>query len=294
MTASPATDAVQLFVPAHITGLFSVHRRDAPRTTGSRGAGITLTDGIHLEIAPAERTQVELDGSAIHVSAVDQVCEAFDQHATIRIHSDVPLGSGFGVSGAMALGTALGLNTFAAQPRTENELTEIAHVADVEAGTGLGDVVAQMRGGIPLRREPGAPGYGELDGIAARARIEYLPLGDLSTQTVLSGDLTQLNAAGEAALDRLLADPTLDRFMEEASRFARASDLLTADVATVLETVNTTAPQASMAMLGRTVFAVGTALSDAGYEPASCAIDVGGARRTDVGVFNPADDHEVV
>ena len=33
-----------------------------------------------------------------------------------------------------------------------------------------------------------------------------------------------------------------------------------------------------MAMLGRTVFALGTGLSDAGYDPESCRIDAAGAR----------------
>jgi pantoate kinase len=36
-----------------------------------------------------------------------------------------------------------------------------------------------------------------------------------------------------------------------------------------------------MAMLGRTVFALGTGLSDAGYDPEACRIDAAGARLVD-------------
>jgi len=39
-----------------------------------------------------------------------------------------------------------------------------------------------------------------------------------------------------------------------------------------------TAVGASMAMLGRTVFALGTGLSDAGYDPAVCYTHGAGAR----------------
>lgn len=285
-----APERVDIFVPAHVTGLFSVHRRDDPRATGSRGAGMTLSDGIHVAVEPADASVVHFEGTTIAVEAVDRVLDQFELEAAVSVRSDVPLGAGFGASGAMALGTAIGCNALSDRRRTANELATLAHVADVEAGTGLGDVVAQMRGGIPIRREPGAPGYGRLDGIAETARIEYLPLGELSTKSVLAGDLDRLNAAGASALERLLEAPTLETFVSESRRFARGSELLADEVADVVDEVVAGGGQASMAMLGKTVFAVGTGLSDAGYEPEVCEIDHGGARRgTDVRVFYPPD-----
>jgi len=80
------------------------------------------------------------------------------------------------------------------RPRApENELIRIAHEAEVGRGTGLGDVVAQARGGVPIRLEPGAPGVGELDGIPADARVEYVTFGELSTEDVLGGDTAALS-----------------------------------------------------------------------------------------------------
>lgn len=58
------------------------------------------------------------------------------------------IGSGFGVSGAATLATALAANEAFSLEWTREELVEAAHVAEVEAGTGLGDVFVQARGGL--------------------------------------------------------------------------------------------------------------------------------------------------
>jgi len=66
--------------------------------------------------------------------------------------------------------------------------------------------------------------------------------------------------------------------MAEARRFARDADLLVPAVADAVEAVSAAGGEAAMAMLGRTVFALGTGLSDAGYDPAACRVDAAGAR----------------
>jgi pantoate kinase len=131
-------------------------------------------------------------------------------------------------------------------------------------------VVAQARGGVPVRLEPGAPGHGVLDGIPARSRVEYITFGDLSTEAVLSGDTTRLSRAGERALRSLLDEPTLPRLMAESRRFAEDADLLTDRVAETVAAVSEAGGEASMAMLGQTVFALGSGLTEAGYDPHVC------------------------
>jgi len=95
---------------------------------------------------------------------------------------------------------------------------------------------------------------------------------------VLSGDTSQLSTAGEAALDQLLAEPTVETFMRASRQFATEAGLLVADVETAIESVADVGGQAAMAMLGRTVFSVGTGLSEAGYDPAVCGVDAAGGR----------------
>ncbi|MES3517010.1 MAG: pantoate kinase [Natronomonas sp.] len=269
------------FVPGHITGFFGVKRTDEPLRTGSLGAGMTLSDGVTVRVVPEDSddaSTLELDGEVVSVDAVDRVCAALDVRARIVAESVLPLGAGFGVSGALSLGTALAAASALDLSLSENELLRIAHGAEVRAGTGLGDAVAQARGGLPIRLDPGAPPHGKLDGIpTTERRIEYLTFGELSTETVLSGDTETLTAAGRRALSTIVADPTLPTLMYASRRFAREADLLTPRVRKAIQAVGDEGGEASMAMLGNTVFALDEGLTDAGYDAASCTIDLGGA-----------------
>jgi pantoate kinase len=260
------------FVPGHVTAFFSVHRHEDPARAGSRGAGITLSDGVTVEVRPAEETRVSLDGADTEIRPVDRVLDAVDVTARVDIEADLPVGAGFGVSGAAALGTALAANRAADCEYTENELIRIAHVAEVESGTGLGDVVAQARGGVPIRIESGAPEHGTLDGVAETARIEYVSFGNLSTAEVISGRTERLSTAGEGALSALRERPTLPRLFSLGREFAREADLLVPEVATAIEDVDEAGGEATMAMLGRTVVALGSGLTDAGYDATACRV----------------------
>jgi pantoate kinase len=269
--------SARAFVPGHVTGFFSAHRREDPRRAGSRGAGLTLTHGVTTRVEPAAETAVSLNGREAAIAPVSGVLDALGVTARVTCETPLPVGAGFGVSGAAALGTALAANAARGLARSENDLVGVAHAAEVEAGTGLGDVVAQARGGAPIRLAPGAPEHGRLDGIPASARVEYCALGDLSTAEVLAGDTTALSAVGERALAALRENPTLPTFLRLAREFADGTGLLTDDLRAVLDDVAAAGGRASMAMLGETAFAVGTGLSDAGYDPSVCGIHPAGA-----------------
>ena len=265
------------FVPGHITGFFSTHRDDDPTKAGSRGAGLVLTDGVTVTVEPSEEVRLFLEGEAVTIEPVRRVLETLEAAVTVRVSSDLPIGAGFGVSGAMSLGTALAVNHALDRRLSKNELVTIAHGAEVQAGTGLGDVVAQAHGGVPIRLEPGGPHHNVIDAIPDRARVEYCSFGELPTAEVLAGDTDQLSEAGATALSRVVAEPTLPSFIFASRRFAREAGLLTNDVYEAIEAVTEADGHASMAMLGDTVFALGTGLSDAGYDPAVCGIHPAGA-----------------
>ncbi|WP_433626692.1 pantoate kinase [Halomicrococcus sp. NG-SE-24] len=268
------------FVPGHVTGFFSSHEADDPERAGSRGAGLTLSEGVTVTVEPASEARVELDGGQ-SVEAGRRVLDELDVTARVAATTDLPVGAGFGVSGAVALGTALAANETFDCGRSENELVTVAHVAEIEAGTGLGDVVAQARGGVPVRLEPGAPEYNRLDGVSARRRVEYLSLGDRSTAEVLSGNTARLSEAGVDALVELVNEPTLASFTRLSREFAERAGLLSDKVQAVIEDVEAEGGRASMAMLGETVFALDTGLTDAGYDAAVSDVDHCGATLVD-------------
>jgi len=277
------TDAARAFVPGHLTGFFSAHPDPDPSVAGSRGAGVTLSHGVDVRVergghAADDPATVTLNGDPVAIDPVSGVRDALDApNATVVAETPLPLGAGFGVSGAVALGVAYGINAAYDRRRSENDLVSVAHRAEVEAGTGLGDVVAQARGGLPVRLDPGDPGHGRLDGVPAAPRVEYVTFGAVSTEAVLSGETTRLTAAGERALADLREEPTAARLVELSRRFAREAGLVTDRVAGAVETVSGTGGDAAMAMLGDTVFAFGTDLSAAGYDPEVCRVDPAGA-----------------
>lgn len=270
-------DSLRAFVPGHVTGFFSVHEADDPAQAGSRGAGLTLSDGVTVEVEPAAETAMQLNDEPAAIEAVTRVLSALDVEAHVTVKTDLPVGAGFGVSGAAALGTALAANRVFDCGRSENELITIAHVAEVQAGTGLGDVVAQARGGIPIRLDPGGPEYNRLDGVPARAQVEYYTLGQRSTSAILSGNTDRLSEVGVDMLVRLVEEPTLWTLMDASRVFAREADLLTDDVERVVEDVEKMGGEAAMAMLGDTVFALGDGLTRAGYDAEVCETHPAGA-----------------
>lgn len=266
-----------VFVPGHVTGFFTIEEGEDPTETGAQGGGITLDRGVRVRVEEGDTTTLRFNGDSVVVEPVERVLDALGVHAAVTAQSDLPMGRGFGVSGALSLGTALAANRTFDCRLSENELVTIAHGAEVQSGTGLGDVVAQARGGVPIRLEPGGPQHNLLDGIPGAFRIEYCSLGERETRTELAGDHETLNRAGREALSRVVEEPTLSQFMYASRRFAREAELLSSEVREVIEAVIDAGGEASMAMLGDTIFAPGTGLSDAGYDPVVCATSRTGA-----------------
>ena len=275
MTAREGEDAATAFVPGHVSGFFSTHPADDPAVAGSRGAGLSVTDGIEVTVAPG--TGTTLNGEAATIEAVEYVRDALGVDAAVTVETAVPVGAGFGVSGGAALGTALAANAVFECGLSVNELTTVAHGAEVQAGTGLGDVVAQRHGGVPVRLEPGGPQHNEMDAIPARSRVEFVTEGERSTADVIGGDTGALTRAGTAALSELVREPTLPTFMTASRTFSREAGLLSEWVREVVTDVAEAGGDAAMGMLGETVFALGTGLSDAGYDPQVCQVDPTGA-----------------
>ncbi|PSP32541.1 sugar kinase [Halobacteriales archaeon QH_10_67_22] len=270
-------DVAQAFVPGHVTGFFTVDLAEDPTEAGSRGAGLALSEGVTVTVRPSEDRELRLNGEAVSVAAVHNVLDALRAGGQVRAVTDLPVGAGFGVSGAMALGTALAANAVFERGLSAYELATIAHGAEVQADTGLGDVVAQRHGGVPIRLEPGSPQVNKMDAVPERSRVEYVTDGEVPTAEVIGGDTDLITQAGTQSLSDLVRDPTLSTFVETSRRFARETNLLTEWVHDVVRDVSAAGGEATMGMLGQTVVALGTGLSDAGYDPSVCQVDPTGA-----------------
>lgn len=257
-------------VPSHITGFFAAGRHQDPIKAGSIGAGLTLGLSATTTVERAEETGIYLNGklsdAPVSRYVVDRLARS---QVKVDTRLDMPLGSGFGASGAGALGCAYALNSLFDLGLLANQAAAVAHSAEVMNMTGLGDVIAQNTGGLVVRLEPGAPGIGIVDRIpVSPLRVSYIVRGPISTRDVLSDPkaIAEINRTGEVAVKELLSRPTLSEFMRLSARFTRQSGLASSWALDAIEAVEAAGGHASMIMLGDAVF------SFEGAESESCAL----------------------
>jgi len=269
------TAAHGVWVPGHITGFFMPVYGANPARSGSVGGGIALSDGVSITVSKAPQTDIVLNGQAVEIPPVRAVLERLDVAGVVDAVTPLPLGVGFGVSGAMALGAALGAQAAGLVDRPSDDLVRMSHVAEVTSRTGLGDVIGQATGGISLRLRPGAPPTGQVEQLPAAPTIEYLIFGSRSTAAVLDDAEERLAEAGREAVRTVWANPTLEAFMTAAARFTARTDLAGPQVRQVLERVDAVGHHAAMVMIGESVFSCDGGLSAAGYRPLEATVAPG-------------------
>ncbi|MBI3035792.1 GHMP kinase [Candidatus Woesearchaeota archaeon] len=143
------------FAPANISCVFRICRHKNPRWAGSCGFGFTLNEGVIATAAKAERNRILFNKHPINFPTVASLIEKLTKEKlTVDIKSRLHLGCGFGLSGASALATAYAINKLLNLKKSNKELAIIAHTAEVENKTGLGDVVNQYYGGFCVKLKP--------------------------------------------------------------------------------------------------------------------------------------------
>ncbi|MFW5987691.1 MAG: pantoate kinase [Methanohalophilus sp.] len=260
----PKQKYVTCFAPGHITGFFAIHENDDPALKGTTGCGIVLNRGVTAKVCVGSDitgTEIFLNGSRKQSSVSSHLVASLScEPVRIESHADIPVGCGFGASGAGALATSYCLNDLFSLGLTQNEIVEAAHIAEVVGGGGLGDVEAQAYGGPVIRKRP-APitKGGLLDRIVSPSfSVHCVALGKLSTKTTLADSSVtgKINIAGKTAMKNLLQSPTIEEFMRQSRSFSFDLGLLSKDAEDIIEAVESVGGFASQAMLGDAVFAV--------------------------------------
>ncbi|WP_048058127.1 pantoate kinase [Pyrococcus yayanosii] len=260
---------IRAFVPAHITAFFVPVIEEDPLKSGSLGAGINLDKGTNVFLSVEEghegNIHVTFNGEPVkreeavitYWVAERLLPQDFIGEIEIWQYFDFPNGHGFANSAGGALGTAL---TLAYRfGRTLLQAARTAHEAEVRHGGGLGDVVAQLHGGIEMRVKAGGPGVAVVDNILVEGyRVLAIPLGRMGTKEVLEGDVIEaIRRAGEEALEKLLREPTAENMMRLAREFAEGTGLLEGELLEVAREIDRVLSlPSSMVMLGKSLFAL--------------------------------------
>ncbi|MEF8908306.1 MAG: GHMP kinase [Haloarculaceae archaeon] len=233
--------------PGSVTVVF------APVEDTSLGVSFAISDGVVAAVEDADATAVTLDGHATEFEPVEIALETLDVAADVALESEVPVGRGFGASGAATLGTVLAANEEFGLGRSRDELVGVAAQAEVEAGTGLSDVYVQEMGGFAYDTGEGR------QRVARDDELRYASWGGIATGDVL-GDPAAVDRVREAGHEALSAfDPEMDLpdLFDLSWEFAEATGLVTDAVRERVEGLQEGGGAATMAMVGETVVGVG-------------------------------------
>lgn len=278
----------QAFAPGHITSFFVPHADPSrpPVRRGSRGSGFCIASGVTATGRAEGRRRPAPTGSArlpfelivkdngtrvkrpeATTAALRELVRRASRGAlvppklTLENRYSLPPGAGFGVSGACALTAALVANEAMRLGLDRSDCVAAAHVGEVEALSGLGDVGPQAQGGFEIRTREGPPPYGEVLSFEfAPAEVLLVSFGPRHTRAFLSDPAgkDRLEATGTNCLERLLEAPTLERCVRLGRNFAETLGLVSPSAGRLMQRIDPTG-LASVAMLGDSVFALGPA-----------------------------------
>jgi len=260
------------FSPGHITGLFQIcDHAEEPLLKGSRGAGVSITRGVvtkvGIERAPKTSFEIRINGNGVESACVSEcVINALlpvargNYRILVNHDVNVPIGSGFGSSGAGALSLALALNEAFRLGLSRVEAAQVAHIAEVRCRTGLGTVIAETFGGLEIREKPGAPGVGEVKLIPIDDDyvVACLKFGPMSTKEALTDERLrqQINNLGGKLVDELIARPKPTNFMNFSRSFAEGVGLISKKMRKALEEADSRGLACSMTMFGECLFSL--------------------------------------
>ena len=174
-----------VFVPGHITGFFTIEDHDITLKKGSCGAGFLMSRGVRTTISDSDELEIDVNQGGSTV--IDEVLKIMEIDTDFKVTQDIqlPIGAGFGTSAASALSLTLALNEFLDLGYSTELCGQIAHMAEVNLGAGLGDVIAQTGHGLVLRVEPGAPGIGKIKSFEQEVCIAWKTFGGIETSSII-------------------------------------------------------------------------------------------------------------
>ncbi|MCQ2085189.1 MAG: pantothenate kinase [archaeon] len=254
---------VTAFCPGHITCFFRPAGEPGEPTLsrGSLGAGIRTSLGATVTVTERSDSilRIVMDGQETPASVTESV---FKQLAPGRgfdviIENGLPCGEGFGMSAAGAIAASLCLADILGL--SEQRAYEVAHIAEIEGGGGLGDVSAiYCLAHQPVRVRQGLPPAGEVKGFPIEfPKLTLAVLGPkMHTGNVL-GTPEKYNAivaAGGEAVSDYLEGPTEDRLYSLSNSFSRKAGVECRTVSEALDVLHGDGYRAAMCMLGNSIF----------------------------------------
>jgi len=261
------------FCPAHITGFFKAYlekdNQKNPEKLGSMGAGFSIKEGVttHINISSKinEKSNFRITTKGYQSDKTDiseyVLNEFFKLGNFENVFFDiehkitVPVGYGLGSSSAVALSLSYALNQVLKTGLDKISIGQIAHNAEINCKTGLGDVLASYHGGFEIRVKPGAPGIGQVEKISMKdISIIMICFSPISTNKFIEERLSQINGLGGKMVDKLLESKNYEHFQDMSLEFARYVQVMTLRMENLIQELANNGIKCGVALFGETVF----------------------------------------
>ena len=262
------------FCPAHITGFFKAHlddNQDNLEQLGSMGAGFSIKQGVTTRVKIETKKDQgsnfritvkgyqpdKIDVSEFVLNEFLKIGEFSKKFFDIEHDISIPVGYGLGSSSAVALSLSFALDQALETKLDKTMIGQIAHNAEVNCKTGLGDVLASFNGGFEIRVKPGAPGIGAIEKIPTdKIAIIMICFSPISTNKFIKERLSQINGLGGKMVNRLLETKDYEHFQDMSLEFAKYVDVMTPRMEKLVNELSEDNIKCGIALFGETIFSM--------------------------------------
>ena len=262
------------FCPAHVTGFFKAHLDDNQNNLenlGSMGAGFSIKQGVttrvKIETRNDQKSNFEITSYGYQSDKTDvseyvlneflKLGEFSTKFFKIEHDISIPVGYGLGSSGAVALSLSFALDQVLKTKLDKTTIGQIAHNAEVNCKTGLGDVLASFHGGFEIRVKPGAPGIGHVEKITTdKISVIMICFSPISTNKFIKERLSQINGLGGKMVNRLLESKNYEHFQDMSLEFAKYVDVMTPRMQKLVNEFSENNIKCGIALFGETIFSM--------------------------------------
>lgn len=245
--------------PASLSFVFRYIRNHNLSKTGSIGIGCTIDKNVTVTVRKDKVNKILFNKQLTLIPTINTAIKALtDKPVCINIESSLPLGFGFGISGASTLASAFAVNKLLNLNKSRLTLAETAHNAEIINHTGLGSVATQISGGFLVKVKPGLPCIAKRLPFIGQKMYAVI-FAPLATPSILNNKkmIKKINSEADFLLSGIrknLSQLTLDRILDLSYNFAFKCGLLTdSRVIKVIKQIKDSGGHATMSMLGQVV-----------------------------------------
>jgi len=262
------------FCPAHVTGFFKAYiekNETNLEKIGSTGAGFSIKQGVTTKVKIKTKNNDKInfkittkgyqsdktDISEYVLNEFIKLGKFSNLFFNIEHKITIPVGYGLGSSSAVALSLAFALDQALKTKLDKTIIGQIAHNAEVNCKTGLGDVLASYYGGFEIRDKPGAPGIGHVKKITLnKISIIMICFSPISTNKFIKERLPQINGLGGKMVNELLESKNYEHFQEMSLQFAKYVNVMTPKMQKVVNELSENNIKCGIALFGETIFSM--------------------------------------